>query len=78
MQQQEQPEPQTTVEVDEAEAVQEEPSQSDEPTAQETQDIAVSDDGEIDFGHRIGLPFVRNSFGDPDAPVVIIEYSDFQ
>ena len=34
--------------------------------------------GEIDFGHREGLPYLRNSVGDPDAPVVIVEYSDFQ
>ena len=34
--------------------------------------------GEIDFGHRKGLPFNRNVVGDPDAPVVIVEYSDFQ
>lgn len=34
--------------------------------------------GVIDFGHREGLPFARNVVGDPDAPVVIVEYSDFQ
>lgn len=34
--------------------------------------------GVIDFGHREGLPFLRNSVGDPEAPVVIVEYSDFQ
>ena len=34
--------------------------------------------GEIDFGHREGLPFIRNVVGDPEAPVVIVEYSDFQ
>jgi hypothetical protein len=34
--------------------------------------------GLIDFGHREGLPFFRNSVGDPEAPVVIVEYSDFQ
>ncbi len=34
--------------------------------------------GLIDFGHREGLPFARNVVGDPDAPVVIVEYSDFQ
>ena len=28
--------------------------------------------------HRIGLPTSRNVVGDPDAPVVIVEYSDFQ
>ena len=34
--------------------------------------------GVIDFGHREGLPFTRNVLGDPDAPVLIVEYSDFQ
>ena len=34
--------------------------------------------GVIDFGHRQGLPFTRNVVGDPDAPVLIVEYSDFQ
>ena len=34
--------------------------------------------GVIDFGHREGLPFIRNVVGDPEAPVVIVEYSDFQ
>jgi len=34
--------------------------------------------GVIDYGHREGLPFTRNVVGDPDAPVVIVEYSDFQ
>ena len=38
----------------------------------------VTEVGEIDFGHRDGLPYLRNSVGDPDAPVVIVEYSDFQ
>ena len=47
-------------------------SSDDEPLA------GVTEVGSIDFGHREGLPFLRNSVGDPDAPVVIIEYSDFQ
>ena len=34
--------------------------------------------GVIDFGHREGLPFTRNVVGDPEAPVLIVEYSDFQ
>ena len=34
--------------------------------------------GVIDFGHRQGLPFARNVVGEPDAPVLIVEYSDFQ
>lgn len=41
------------------------------------QQAAVSA-GVIDFGHRQGLPFARNVVGDPNAPVVIVEYSDFQ
>ncbi len=49
------------------------------------QDAAVAQSGiefdipaEITFGHREGLPFTRNVVGDPDAPVLIVEYSDFQ
>lgn len=34
--------------------------------------------GVIDFGHREGLPYTRNVVGDPEAPVLIVEYSDFQ
>ena len=37
----------------------------------------ITDSGQIDFGHRIGLEFSRNVLGDPDAPVLIVEYSDF-
>lgn len=44
----------------------------------EAPDQVVTEYGEIDFGHRKGLPFLRNVVGDPDAPVVIVEYSDFQ
>ena len=29
-------------------------------------------------GHRAGLPVERSAIGDPDAPVVIVEYGDFQ
>lgn len=51
--------------------------QAEVPSAEEP--IAgVNEVGEIDFGHREGLPYLRNSVGDPDAPVVIVEYSDFQ
>ncbi|MDE2966905.1 MAG: hypothetical protein OXS30_05390 [Chloroflexota bacterium] len=39
---------------------------------------AAEGDGVIDFGHREGLPYTRNVVGDPDAPVLIVEYSDFQ
>lgn len=39
---------------------------------------AGADSGVIEFGHREGLPFARNVVGDPDAPVLIVEYSDFQ
>ena len=38
----------------------------------------VSESGTIDFGHRFGLPFARNVVGDPEAPVLIVEYSDYQ
>lgn len=31
-----------------------------------------------DGSHREGLPISRNVVGDPDAPVLIVEYSDFQ
>ena len=44
----------------------------------EAQDLEMVAAGEIDFGHRKGLPFNRNVVGDPDAPVLIVEYSDFQ
>ena len=46
---------------------------SEEPPQQES--IVAS---RIDFGHRKGLAFNRNVIGDPDAPVLIVEYSDFQ
>ena len=46
---------------------------SEEPPGQES--IVGS---QIDFGHRKGLAFNRNVVGDPDAPVLIVEYSDFQ
>ena len=39
---------------------------------------AAAQSGVIDFGHRAGLPFARNIVGDPEAPVLIVEYSDFQ
>jgi len=39
---------------------------------------AGADSGVIAFGHREGLPFARNVVGDPEAPVLIVEYSDFQ
>ena len=39
---------------------------------------AGADSGVIEFGHREGLPFARNVVGDPEAPVLIVEYSDFQ
>ena len=48
-----------------------------ESAAGEVEDEAAAS-GVIDFGHREGLPFARNVVGDPDAPVVIVEYSDFQ
>ena len=39
---------------------------------------ARAEAGVFDFGHREGLPFARNVVGDPEAPVLIVEYSDFQ
>ncbi len=45
---------------------------------QQDSELAATKPGEIDFGHRRGLPFVRNVFGDPEAPVLITVYSDFQ
>lgn len=47
---------------------------------QETAEVGeeIDETGVIDFGHREGLPFTRNVVGDPEAPVLIVEYSDFQ
>lgn len=45
--------------------------------ADEVVNVAAAS-GVIDYGHREGLPFTRNVVGDPDAAVVIVEYSDFQ
>ena len=47
-------------------------------SSEEKPELAATELGEIDFGHREGLPFIRNVIGDPEAPVLIIEYSDFQ
>ena len=52
-------------------------STPDEPHQLATANL-TTDAGVIDFGHRQGLPFQRNVVGDPDAPVLIVEYSDFQ
>ena len=49
-----------------------------EPGGTEQVDAGVDQGGVIDFGHREGLPFTRNVVGDPEAPVLIVEYSDFQ
>ena len=49
-----------------------------EPGGAEQVDAGVEQGGVIDFGHREGLPFTRNVVGDPEAPVLIVEYSDFQ
>ena len=48
-----------------------------EQGAEQPEDAGVAS-GFIDFGHREGLPYTRNVVGDPDAPVLIVEYSDFQ
>lgn len=58
-------------------------------TEQGTGAVAESDDGEggeqegaaarrVADERRAGLMVARNVVGDPDAPVVIVEYSDFQ
>ncbi len=79
---------QSTAETDSAsETEQTEQTDQTDQTEQAEQVDVSSDDapdqratelGEIDFGHREGLPFIRNVVGDPEAPVVIVEYSDFQ
>ena len=62
------------------------PAAADQPTQSEQLDPASEEPpqqesivgSQIDFGHRKGLAFNRNVIGDPDAPVLIVEYSDFQ
>ena len=53
-------------------------AQSAEVETEEVSSDEVASNGVIDFGHREGLSFARNVVGDPDAPVLIVEYSDFQ
>ena len=73
---------QSTAETDSASEIE----QTDQTEQAEQVDVSSDDApdqratelGEIDFGHREGLPFIRNVVGDPEAPVVIVEYSDFQ
>ncbi len=78
MQQQEQPPAETGAESEPQQAgpaeetIEVEASGDDAPSEQ----AAVA--GVIGYGHRQGLPFSRNVVGDPEAPVLIVEYSDFQ
>ena len=65
--------PQFGIEEDVTQAEAADDTESSAPTAEVTVSASV-----IDFGHREGLPFARNVVGDPEAPVLIIEYSDFQ
>ena len=56
--------------------------QAGQTTAQSEQtDADPDDDGavvEVLKRHRTGLQANRNIVGDPDAPITIVEYSDFQ
>ena len=70
---------QTTAETDNAsEPEQAERAEQVDVSSDDAPDQRATELGEIDFGHREGLPFIRNVVGDPEAPVVIVEYSDFQ
>ena len=55
----------------------EQPSQpsADPPARESGDDLMVSQI--IEFGRRAGLMANRNVIGDPDAPILITEYSDF-
>ena len=57
-------------------------SQQDSTVDDETETEAEPDDAalgtEVLSRHREGLPGNRNVIGDPDAPITIIEYGDFQ
>ena len=81
MQQQDQQDQQaqSTAETDSAsETEQTEQAEQVDVSSVDAPDQRATELGEIDFGHREGLPFIRNVVGDPEAPVVIVEYSDFQ
>ena len=65
--------PQFGVEDDVSQDEESDDTESSAPTTEASVSASV-----IDFGHREGLPFARNVVGDPEAPVLIIEYSDFQ
>ena len=70
---------QSTAETDSAsETEQTEQAEQVDVSSDDAPDQRATELGEIDFGHREGLPFIRNVVGDPEAPVVIVEYSDFQ
>ena len=63
-------EPQASEQHEEAES-------GDEPTAEAEPEPEPMVGQIIETGHRAGLFANRNSVGDPDAPIVITEYSDF-
>ena len=70
---------QSTAETDSAsETEQTDQTEQVDVSSVDAPDQRATELGEIDFGHREGLPFIRNVVGDPEAPVVIVEYSDFQ
>jgi len=53
-------------------------TQTDDDSLQQAEPEQVAMIGQmIESGHRAGLFANRNSVGDPDAPIVITEYSDF-
>lgn len=64
-----------TAEADIAEAANQSLTASSDDAEEEAAAVVPT---EIDFGHRQGLPFIRNTLGDPEAPVLIVEYSDYQ
>ncbi len=62
----------------EASIMQQQESAAEAGQSEQAEPVDVDAPGVIDFGHREGLPFTRNVVGDPEAPVLIVEYSDFQ
>ncbi|MXV80563.1 MAG: hypothetical protein F4X58_08420 [Chloroflexi bacterium] len=63
-------EPQASEQTEEAET-------EDEPSAETEAEPEAMVGQIIESGHRAGLFANRNVVGDPDAPIVITEYSDF-
>lgn len=73
------PEPQPTPTSSRAERVQEQEqnvSQQEVGASEQQQGVAESEARPPN--RRAGATMVRNVVGDPDAPVLIVEYSDFQ